>query len=57
MRDGKLVSEAAGWGRSIKSVQNMPAPRPRNTDRYTNAILTTPAGIPPTALTMSREDV
>jgi dihydroorotase len=57
MRDGKLVSEEAGWGRSIKSVQNMPAPRPRNTDRYTNAILTTPAGIPPTALTLSREDV
>ncbi|NMG35385.1 allantoinase AllB [Azoarcus sp. TTM-91] len=46
MREGKLVEEAAGWGRSIKPVQCMPAPRPRNTDKATSAILATPPGVP-----------
>jgi allantoinase len=46
MRDGKLVADAAGHGRSVKSVQKMPAPAPRNTEHYTNAILATPPGVP-----------
>ncbi len=49
MRDSKLVTEAAGWGRSVKGVQTMPTPQPRNTDRYTSAILTTPPGVPASA--------
>ncbi|GAA4337138.1 amidohydrolase family protein [Pigmentiphaga soli] len=47
MRDGNLVEEAAGWGRSVKAVQRMPAPRPRNADSYTSAVLATPEGAPP----------
>ena len=50
MRDGRLVSDAAGWGRSVKAVQCMPAARPRNTEHATTAILTTPPGVPPTAI-------
>ena len=50
MRDGKLVTEASGWGRSVKSVQKMPTPKPRNTEHYSSAILRTPAGVPPTAV-------
>ena len=50
MRDGKLVSEAAGWGRSVKRIQQMPAARPRNTEHYSSAILATPPGVRPNAL-------
>ena len=50
MRDGALVADAAGWGRSVKSVQKMPPPRPRNTEHSMSAILTTPAGAPANAL-------
>ena len=32
MRDGRLVTDAAGWGRSVKTVQKMPTPKPRNTE-------------------------
>ena len=46
MRDGKLVSDALGWGRSVKSIQKMPTPKPRNTEHYSSAIIQTPAGIP-----------
>ena len=49
MRDGKLVAEAAGWGRSVKSVQRMPKPAARNTEHYMRAILKTPEGVRPTA--------
>jgi allantoinase len=49
MRDSKLVADAAGWGRSVKSIQKMPTPKPRNTELYTSAILQTPAGVPLTA--------
>ncbi|MDX3906894.1 MAG: allantoinase AllB [Pigmentiphaga sp.] len=49
MRDGRLVEDAAGWGRSVKAVQQMPAPRPRNVDTYTANILETPPGVPSTA--------
>jgi dihydroorotase (multifunctional complex type) len=50
MREGKLVTDAVGWGRSVKSVQKMPAPAPRNTEHYSSAILQTPAGVPATAV-------
>jgi allantoinase len=49
MRDGKLVTDAVGWGRSVKSVQKMPKAAARNTEHYTSAILRTPPGIRPTA--------
>lgn len=49
MRHGKLVEEAAGWGRSVKGIQQMPAARPRNTEHYSSAILKTPAGVRPNA--------
>lgn len=49
MRDGALVADAAGWGRSVKSVQRMPTPRPRNTEHYIGAVLETPAGVPRSA--------
>lgn len=50
MRDGELVTGAAGWGRSVKAAQRMPAPHPRNTEHATSAILTTPPGVPVNAL-------
>ena len=50
MRDGKLVSDAVGWGRSVKGIQQMPTARPRNTEHYSSAILATPSGVRPNAL-------
>jgi len=52
MRDGRLVEEAAGWGRSIKGVQRMPAAKPRNVETYTSNILEKPAGGGPVAATL-----
>jgi dihydroorotase len=49
MRDGELVADASGWGTSVKAVQQMPTPRPRNTETYTSEILTTPVGAPASA--------
>lgn len=49
MRDGRLVADAAGWGRSVKSVQRMPPARPQNTEHAINAVLQTPPGVPPSA--------
>lgn len=49
MRDGALVADAAGWGRSVKAMQRMPAPQPRNTEHYTRHVLATPPGWAPTA--------
>jgi len=46
MRDGKLVEEASGWGKSVKGIQEMPKPMPRNTEHYSSAIVKTPAGAP-----------
>ena len=42
MRDGKLVSDASGWGRSVKTVQKMATPKPKNTEHYSSAILQRP---------------
>ena len=50
MRDGQLVVDASGWGQSVKGVQRMPTPKPRNTEHYTSAVLKTPAGVPRTAV-------
>jgi dihydroorotase len=50
MRDGDLITAAAGWGRSVKGIQKMPPAKPRNLEHATTAILTTPAGVPPNAL-------
>lgn len=56
MREGKLVTDALGWGRSVKGVQKMPAPRPRNTEHYSSAILQTPAGVPANAVPVGEVD-
>jgi len=39
MRDRELVADTRGWGRSVKPVQAMPAPRPRNLDKTMGAIV------------------
>ena len=49
MRDGRLVEDAVGWGRSVKTIQAMPTAKPLNTEHYTSAILKTPDGVRPTA--------
>lgn len=49
MRDGKLVEDTAGWGLSVKGLQQMPTARPRNTAHYSSSILNTPAGVRPNA--------
>lgn len=49
MRNGKLVTETAGWGRSVKGIQAMPKAKPLNTEHYTSAILKTPDGVRLTA--------
>jgi dihydroorotase len=49
MQHGKLVREAVGWGRSVKTIQAMPTPRPRNTQHYSSAIVTPPPGVRPHA--------
>jgi dihydroorotase len=56
MRDGKLVTDAVGWGRSVKSVQKMPTAKPRNTEHYSSAILETPPGVPRTAVPVGEVD-
>ncbi|HTQ32959.1 MAG TPA: allantoinase AllB [Stellaceae bacterium] len=42
MRERELVSDARGWGQSVRRVQEMPPPRPRNTAHTTAAILKLP---------------
>ncbi len=56
MRDGRLVTEAAGWGRSVKGVQRMPVAKPRNTEHYSSAILETPPGVPVNAVPVGEID-
>ncbi len=50
MQHGKLVKEAITHGRSIKGIQAMPTPRPRNQQHYSSAIVTPPPGARPNAL-------
>ncbi len=40
MRDRELIATTRGWGQSVKPIQAMPAPRPRNTDKTMGAIVT-----------------
>ena len=56
MREGRLVQDMAGWGRSVKSVQRMPTAKPRNTEHYSSAILRTPPGVPETATPVGEID-
>lgn len=44
MQHGRLVADAVGWGKTIKQVQAMPAPRPQNMQHYSSAIVKPPAG-------------
>ena len=41
MRDRELVAATRGWGQSVKAIQAMPTPRPRNTDKTMRAIVST----------------
>ena len=49
MRDGELVTDAAGWGQSVKAVQKMPPAAPRNVESTTRAIRERPADTPVSA--------
>jgi dihydroorotase len=42
MRERELVAGARGWGQSVRRIQEMPAPRPRNLAHTTAAILKHP---------------
>lgn len=42
MRERELVTDARGWGQSVRRIQEMPPPRPRNIAHTTAAILKHP---------------
>jgi dihydroorotase len=42
MRERELVAEARGWGQSVRRIQEMPTPTPRNVGYTTAAILNRP---------------
>jgi dihydroorotase len=50
MQHGKLMQDAITHGRSIKGIQKMPTPQPRNQQHYSSAIATPPPGVRPNAL-------
>ncbi|WP_291516537.1 hypothetical protein [Acidovorax sp.] len=50
MQHGKLVEEAINHGRTVKGIQAMPLPQPRNQQHYISAVLTPPPGVRPNAL-------
>ena len=50
MQHGQLVQDRLSWGRSIKPIQAMPTPQPRNMQHYSSAIVTPPPGVRPNAL-------
>lgn len=50
MYNGKLVEDAITHGRSVKGIQAMPTPKPRNQQHYSSAIVKAPAGVRPNAL-------
>jgi dihydroorotase len=39
MKDRTLVSDTRGWGQSVHAIQNLPPPKPANTDQTMAAIL------------------
>src|ERR1700722_5344114 len=43
MRERTLVEEARGWGKSVKRIQEMPAPAPRNVEHTMAAIVRRPS--------------
>jgi dihydroorotase len=50
MQHGKLIVDAINWGSSVKSIQVMPKPHPRNTQHYSSAIVHAPSEICPNDL-------
>ena len=38
MKDRSLVVDTRGWGSSVRRVQRMPEPQPRNTDQTMDAV-------------------
>jgi dihydroorotase len=42
MRERELVAEARGWGKSVRRIQRMPVPAPRNLEHATAAIVHAP---------------
>jgi dihydroorotase len=50
MQHGKLVEDAITHGRSVKGIQVMPKPQPRNQQHYSSAIVNPPPGVRPNAL-------
>jgi len=42
MRERTLVAEARGWGKSVRRIQRMPDPAPRNLDHTMAAIMRGP---------------
>jgi dihydroorotase len=53
MRDRTLVPDTKGWGRSVRRIQAMPAPQPRNVDQ-TLAAVTAPVGLEPASDSRTR---
>ncbi|MBV8777867.1 MAG: dihydroorotase family protein [Alphaproteobacteria bacterium] len=45
MRDRELLAEARGWGQSVRRIQEMPMPVPRNLEHTTAAILRRPQSL------------
>jgi len=45
MRERALVATARGWGRSVHTIQQLPAPTPHNTDATMTAIVRVPTGV------------
>ena len=50
MEHGKLVEDTITHGRSVKGIQAMPKPAPRNQEHYSSAIVSPPPGVRPNAL-------
>ena len=46
MRDRELAGDSKGWGRSVHSLQQMPAPKPANVEQTTAAIVSGGAALP-----------
>jgi dihydroorotase len=38
MRDRRIVGDTGGWGQSVRRIQRMPKPEPRNTDQTLAAV-------------------
>jgi dihydroorotase len=38
MKDRQIVGESKGWGRSVRRIQRMPPPQPKNSDQTLAAV-------------------